>query len=80
MVERNEGLGRVGNVVTEDSGLKLSKVNKLRYLVCETVKNSKTFIMFSSRRRKAVNDIIPKPRGPLPLVNQLGHSVSCKAN
>ena len=72
-------MGRVDNVssITQACHLLKSKVKK--YLVCEIVKNPKAFIMISSRRRKAINDIIPKPRRPLPLVNQLGHSVTCKS-
>lgn len=82
MVEGNKGVRRVDNVSSGDnSGLPFyllkSKVKK--YLVCEIVKNPKAFIMISSRRRKAINDIIPKPRRPLPLVNQFGHSVTCKS-
>lgn len=70
---------RVDNVSSIIQARHLLKSKVKKYLVCEIVKNPKAFIMFSSRRRQAINDIIPKPRRPLPLVNQLGHSVACKS-
>ena len=79
MVEGNKGVGRVDNVSSMIQAGHLLKSKVKKYLVCEIVKNPKVFIMFSARRRKAINDIIPKPRRSLPLVNQLGHSVACKS-